>query len=651
MFGLIAVFGTEVGINFYGATMNVRDAAPIVSGLLFGGPSGLIAGLIGGIERWFSVLWGRGEFTRLGCSLATVASGVYAALLRRYLFDERKPTWTFGLAIGVVAEVLHLALIFLTNTDNIRQAFLVVEACTGPMLFFNGVSVAASVLVATVLAGEPLRKAPEKRGISDSVQSSMLTATVCAFVATSIFTNYVHVKLSDAETYSLIKVGVADVVSDVRGAERTIDAPEAQERFIENLARSWHVGESGQVFIADTDGTIVSSLNDSAVGTLHSLGFKAPMATVGEDEVFVVNYRGTECYALYETTPDYLVLGIVPKEEADFSRKSSLLIGAYVEIMVFATLFTVIYFILKRVVVDNIYKITGTLAKITGGKLDEVVDVRSNREFASLSDDINSTVGALKRAIDEAAARIDAELEYARVIQRSALPRFFPPYPWRHDFEVFATMDAAKEVGGDFYDFYLVDDNHLAFLVADVSGKGIPGAMFMMTAKTLLKSLMEAGVPVADAMTHGNDELCASNDAEMFVTVWMGLLDCETGHVTYANAGHNPPLVSRGGTFEYVSVRPNLVLAGMEGIRYQTHELDLAPGDAIFLYTDGVTEATNASDELFGEDRLIDTLNKHATDDVEALCRVVHTEVDTFVGTAPQFDDITMLALRFWGGK
>ncbi|MCQ2419319.1 MAG: SpoIIE family protein phosphatase, partial [Clostridia bacterium] len=190
----------------------------------------------------------------------------------------------------------------------------------------------------------------------------------------------------------------------------------------------------------------------------------------------------------------------------------------------------------------------------------------------------------------------------------------------------------------------------LHFLVADVSGKGIPAAMFMMRAKTELKSLTEADIPLNDVFTTGNRALCEGNDAGMFVTAWQGSIDLETGMVQYANAGHNPPLVRHeNGQFEYLKSRAGFVLAGMDTIRYQTNELQLSPGDIIFLYTDGVTEATNAENQLFGEDRLLNAINTKDYSSMQELCEFIKSEVEDFVAGAPQFDDITMVALKYIG--
>ena len=208
-------------------------------------------------------------------------------------------------------------------------------------------------------------------------------------------------------------------------------------------------------------------------------------------------------------------------------------------------------------------------------------------------------------------------------------------------------MHTAKEVGGDFYDFYLLGEDKLAFLIADVSGKGIPAAMFMMTAKTLIKSLVESGIDASEAFTRANNKLCENNEAGMFVTAWLGILDLNTGLMKYVNAGHNPPLIKRNGTyFEYICSKPNFILAGMENIKYKANEIQLSPGDEVFLYTDGVTEANNITYELFDEDRLLESLNEKKSLTVKQLCNKVINDVDRFVGNALQSDDITMLAVK-----
>ena len=244
--------------------------------------------------------------------------------------------------------------------------------------------------------------------------------------------------------------------------------------------------------------------------------------------------------------------------------------------------------------------------------------------------------------------RIGAELNVATQIQADMLPRIFPAFPEREEFDVYATMNPAKEVGGDFYDFFLVDDDHLAVVIADVSGKGVPAALFMVIAKTLIKNHAQNQEAPGTVFTQTNEQLCEGNDAGLFVTGWMGVLEISTGKFVYVNAGHNPPLLKRaGGTFEWLKSRPGFVLAGMEGVRYRENTLQLEPGDRLYLYTDGVTEATNSHEELFGDERLQNALNEYMDLPVEQFLPKIKECIDAFVGDADQFDDITMLALDY----
>lgn len=416
--------------------------------------------------------------------------------------------------------------------------------------------------------------------------------------------------------------------------------------------RNRHIGENGSIIIAGEDWNIVSDRHGNEGKNLDVSGIYIDRATMSEDEYFDAVVYGEKSLCRYIVSEGYYIVAAMPYTEAFFSRDVSVYVTVFMEFVVFGMLFIVVYFLIKKLIVDNMVKINRSLAKITSGNLDTVVDVRTNEEFASLSDDINSTVLTLKRYIAEAAARIDKELEFAKAIQHSAIPMVFPPYPGHREFDIYATMDTAKEVGGDFYDFYFVGENKLGFLIADVSGKGIPAAMFMMTAKTLIKGYAESGKSVDEVFTIANAKLCESNEAGMFVTAWMGILDITTGLLEFANAGHNPPLVKHAdGRFEFLKSKSGFILAGMEGMKYRRNELVLSPGDEIYLYTDGVTEATNAENALYGEERLANLLNTMHGLSGEALCRAVKADIDAFAGDAPQSDDITMLYLKYNGGS
>lgn len=420
--------------------------------------------------------------------------------------------------------------------------------------------------------------------------------------------------------------------------------------FVVGVTRNRHVGEGGCIIITDESWNIVSDRNGNEGKNLAVTGIWIDTQTMSQGEMFSAEVYGESCYCMYKQQEGYTIIAVMPQSEAALSRNVAVGVTTAMQILIFVMLFVMIYILVKKLVVDNIRKINGSLAAITDGKLDTVVEVRSHAEFVDLSDDINSTVDTLKRYISDAEARIDAELAFAKAIQHSALPSVFPPYPNRKEFSIWACMDTAKEVGGDFYDFYFVDEDTLAFLVADVSGKGIPAALFMMQTKTLLKSYAESGMCVEAVFTNANEKLCENNDTGMFVTVWMGYLNTRTGVVTYSNAGHNPPIIlHKDGSVETVKSRPDFVLAGMEGIRYRANTVTLAPGEMLYLYTDGVTETIDADNDLYGEGRLKEVLQQTAAGATETVCRQVKKAVDTFAGDVPRFDDITMLALRYDG--
>ena len=247
--------------------------------------------------------------------------------------------------------------------------------------------------------------------------------------------------------------------------------------------------------------------------------------------------------------------------------------------------------------------------------------------------------------------RIGAELNVATQIQADMLPSIFPAFPGRNEFDIYATMTPAKEVGGDFYDYFLIDDDHLAMVMADVSGKGVPAALFMVIAKTLIKNHAQLGeLSPAKVLMSANEQLCEGNEAELFVTVWLAILELSTGKGKAANAGHEHPALRRkDGKFELVEYRHSPAVATMEGVRFKEHDFELHPGDSLFVYTDGVAEATNLNNELYGTERMINALNKNPDAAPKEMLTTVKSSVDEFVGAAPQFDDITMLGLTYFG--
>ena len=291
-------------------------------------------------------------------------------------------------------------------------------------------------------------------------------------------------------------------------------------------------------------------------------------------------------------------------------------------------------------------KTAGSLmfAGVDGGRIDEIRSLLCSMQSMEL--EMNSYLADLKTATAEK-ERIATEMSLATRIQADMLPGSFPAFPDRKEFDIYASMTPAKEVGGDFYDFFLIDDDHLGLVMADVSGKGVPAALFMMASKILIQNFAMTGKSPAEVLKSTNDQICANNREEMFVTVWFGILDIPTGVITAANAGHEYPIIRKGdGGFALLKDEHGFVIGGMEGMKFKEYEIVLEAGDVLFLYTDGVAEATNAEDELFGTDRMLKALNKDKDASPEEILMIMKSDVDEFVGEAPQFDDLTMMAVK-----
>jgi len=419
---------------------------------------------------------------------------------------------------------------------------------------------------------------------------------------------------------------------------------------IRNISEGFRIGKSGSIIIIKNDKIISSGITKT--NDLKDLEKDIINFSKKPHKSFKIKYDGTKYVCLSDNWNGYTIVGILPASEMYLSRNSVVKSLIIVNFILFAIIFILIFILLQRVVISAIYKVNNSLGKITDGDLNEKVDVKNSEEFEMLSDGINTTVDALKRAIDAETKRLDTELELARSIQHSALPNVFPPYPDHDEFEIYAIMDTAKEVGGDFYDFFFIDSDHFAFLIADVSGKGIPAALFMMTSKTLIKNLAKTGLTPEEIITKTNKQICKTNEQGFFVTVFLCVLELSTGKLICVNAGHNPPLIKQSkGEFEYFACEPNLVVGVMGGIDYTSCETQLNPGDSIFLYTDGITEALNKDKELYGEKRLINTLNltKGINISAENILAEVKSDVQSFTNEEPQADDITMLALKYKG--
>ena len=618
LFGLAAVYGTECGVDTGMAIYNTRDASVICAGI-FGWQPALIAAIIGSTERFLAPLWGVGSYTRWACSIATLEAGLFTVYLTKN-FYKRKPTWFEGFLSAACIEIFHMLMVFVTHPKDMHTAGTIIQTMTVPMILINAVSVTIAILITDSIDKIKISM-PDKNSISVQFNYGLFTAMSIALILSVGFTAIFQRTVRITDTTTLLEKTISETQIDLDFHPENATDPEFYRR----------IGTSGYLVISKT--------------------FEP--GDTPEMTVFKDSFYGTDSYCMYKVYKGHTLLAILPEEEAEFSERVSVTLSIFMEFLVIGLLFLMVTTLIRRLVIDDIESINQDLAKITQGDLSVELKIDTNKEFRSLSFGINNTVDKLGKLIEEANTRIDKELAFAKQIQEGSLPSVFPPYPERTDFDIYATMDAAKEIGGDFYDFFMLGGNRLFFLIADVSGKGIPAALFMMRAKTLIRTLAESGLSVCEVAQAANNALCENNEAGLFVTAWLGCLDLATGKLTYTNAGHNPPvLLKKDNNPTFIRDVSGFVLAGLENTPYKQYELTLLPEDRLFLYTDGVTEATDSQFRLYSEERLISVLDAtDPQDNITSVCARVRKDIDTFVKEAEQFDDITMLCIKYNGLK
>ena len=773
LYGLCAVLSTHFGILYEEMALNVRDIAPLAAGLFFDPVSGIIAGLIGGAERFIAgEFFGVSSYTRVACSVSTCLAGFFAAGINVFLFRGRKPSPFYAFSIGAVTEVFHMYMVFLTHRDDINFAFYVVNTCAKPMIIFTALGMFFISILLYAFDGK-IKEALRRRSGSEIPISAKFQFWIFVFITLLFGSNFVfayslhtrtalqnaretmEINTRDAkdtyaylqedykalqelikqqtlimthavesavtyfggfngmpteglekmrDTYNFYEINLIDkngivvkssnpltVGYDMHSAEQSaaflglldgsmdefaqdfmpigrdssislmyvgvktndgmVQAALDQEEIdsygsraeYDEMFGNRHIGENGEIYVANKENKIVSGSGKGR--TLDDIGIDTGKLTEGL-RYFTAKIDGVDCYCRLEITKHSRFLTVLPLKEVYLDRNIAAYETAFAGILLLTLVFLLIYILVQKIVVSGLSRVNTSLGKITQGDLNEVVDVRSTMEFATLSDDINLTVDALKGHIEREKKRMEKELLLARQIQASALPQVFT-FPL-DEFRLFATMDPAKEVGGDFYDFFFIGQNKLALVIADVSGKGVPASLFMMRSKTAIKSLARLGRTPDEIFAKANDLLCEGNEMDMFVTAWIGIADLETGVLQCANAGHEYPAIKRkDGSWELFKDKHTIALAAMEGMRFKKYEMQLDEGDRLFVYTDGVPEAINGAEEQYGTDRMLDALNRAGDVPTEELLPYIRRDISDFAGDAEQFDDITMLGFDF----
>ena len=425
-----------------------------------------------------------------------------------------------------------------------------------------------------------------------------------------------------------------------------------------DVLSGYTLAETGTVVIAQ-DGVVIASDDERipVAGDLHELlganAYAAVDASIADGQLRRIPLGSAlappsarEGYLLAGRQGDYTIVIVEPESMVFRDRVTTLGREVTITAVVLIAAFFVADRLLVILVARRIDRTNEVLQQVVDGDLDARVEPEGSSEFRSLARGINVTVDALNDLIEEAEHRMEQDLATAHKIQEGSLPRNFPSSSRTGGIDLYASMDPAREVGGDFYDFFPLDEHTLAFLIADVSGKGIPASLFMMAAKNEIKNRLLAGLSLPDAIAAANESLCAENEARMFVTVWAATLDHDTGVLNYVNAGHNFPLLRRDGQWTWLKKRCGLFLGTFETAKYKLGTLVLEPGDELLLYTDGVNEAFSAEDEQYGNDRLEAFLSQHADLSPRQLVPALRADVAAWAEGAEQSDDVTIMAVE-----
>ncbi|MCR5623757.1 MAG: SpoIIE family protein phosphatase [Lachnospiraceae bacterium] len=580
--------------------------------------------------------------------IAWAAFAFFKRLADDYTISAKLICGALSSVCGVLANTLFvlIALIIVYPvqmglTADISSSTLILSHILGPNMIAE-IFVAVILTCIVILASE---KAKEKLDIIEfmgykplrkSFQKWILLFTVVGFC---IMLSFLYQLLTEQDLVSanrLLSEKNNDISNQVSVSKDSIENEDLE------------IGNSGYILLIENN-VVTKSCDVDMVGkSLSDLGIK--LSDVHTGKMFYIVINGTSGEAMYMKSGRVTVFSFLSDSEIYVGRNrntSILLAGVFV---LFILIYLTITRIVQRNVVHKIYSINESLEKIRGGDLDEYVNVVGNTEFEELSLGINTTVAALRDTMEEIATRDREEMEFAREIQYSTLPKVEHFQPENGEYEVRGMMITAREVGGDFFDLYTIGKNKLGLLIADVSGKGVPAALFMMTSKTLIKNLTLSGKKPAEVLEIANNELVENNERGMFVTVWLGIIDLQEGTLEFANAAHNPPLLKKKNELsvymDHRHYKRSLMLGCIEGTEYFNNVIEFTKGDALFLYTDGITEAHSETKELYGEDRLQICFEKNFDKNLSEILDDIHDDINKFAGKAEQFDDITMLAIK-----
>lgn len=658
---LIGINVVYVKIDFNELISFIYSALIIPTGILFGPWAGILAGVLGAIFRFFLA----GQILNIAYdgawidSVFILVSSIVAAIVCQSGNKQKKPSILMSVIIILVLSVAHFFTYLIIQITNLWKLYRYMVGIFTASLPLNVLFVFILLVIYTIIynmqkkmtIGQVLRQ--KKIFFGSNILSNfkalslvfILLILIFKIVDFGVFVNEFArmdcAKKFEANITDLINVASRDAAQYGTSIEELL--PEYANDVSNETTGVFYVVDNSTKRIlnktygfADSAQEIAKTSFDKKENTCY--GFQASLKNP-RYLMFYKNYQNLRVIAVSDISYEYAQIYI------------TLLVDTISEFVFLILLFFFVYLLIRNVVGKNLDKINNSLTRITRGNLGETVNAYEYDEFAELSNHINATVGTLKGYIDIEANRYSEEFELAKQIQTSALPNVFPPFPDNKEIDIFAKYQPAKQVGGDFYDYYFISPEKLVFLVADVSGKGIPAAMFMMRAKTAIRVFASEQQDAAKTLEAVNNHLCENNDAEMFVTCWLGIVDVKTGYMQHSSAGHNLPFLIKPSSenASELDTPRSLVLGGLENIKYKNAEYKFEKNEKLLLFTDGVTEANNPKNKLFGEERLQKTLTKNCKKDPNEICEEVFEDVYLFMNTSEQFDDITLLCFLYRG--
>ncbi len=492
----------------------------------------------------------------------------------------------------------------------------------------------------------------------------------CSSEVFSIYRTLTREELADENEAYLEKFSYLEDEKDWKSLRKTLQSIGRENDLSSILIVALDQETRDVIYVVDSDETATycpPGLVDSTVTEEEIHSFMNSEAVITNTDEY--GWLSSSATPIYGTDGKLIGFMIVELSMNDVMRDRHIFLRNFciLLLLVTAALSALMTWIIRRTMVTPINRLAKAAADYSNDQATGSADAAVQRNhFTELKihthdelENLSIVMGEMEKQLGEyidnltkvtaEKERIGAELNIAAQIQADMLPRLFPAFPEREEFDLYATMTPAKEVGGDFYDFFLIDEDHIALVMADVSGKGVPAALFMVIARTLIKNQAQVSdYSPAKVLMTVNEQLCEGNEAELFVTVWLAIIEISTGKGLAANAGHEHPVIRRaGGQHELVVYRHSPAVAVMEGIRFNEHPFELHPGDSLFVYTDGVPEAANSDNEFFGTDRMLEALNRNPDGSPKELLSAVRASIDSFVGEAPQFDDITMMCFKY----